>query len=82
VKVLVSVVGPYPLVCPEGVRYERGPAAEVEMTPWLVGQVEAGALKVEEPEGPDLAADEAAAAAKAADEAAAAVKAAAAKGKK
>jgi hypothetical protein len=46
------------------------------MTPWLAGQVEAGAMKVEEPEGSDLDA------AKAADEAEAAAKAAAAAGAK
>jgi hypothetical protein len=53
VKALVSVVGPYPLVCPEGNRYQRGPAVEVEMTPWLEGQVAAGALKIEAPEVPE-----------------------------
>lgn len=51
---LVEVVGPYPLVDPEGVRYARGPAVEVEVTPWLQGQIDAGSLRVAVPEVPEV----------------------------
>jgi hypothetical protein len=46
----VAGVGHYPLINPEGDRFEQGRFVDAEMTPWIAGQIAAGAMQVEAPE--------------------------------